>query len=246
MEKQGIIVFNCPNCGAAIPPDSTVCEYCRSAITSRVCAKCYGSISGGMTQCPHCGAKAAETAPEKTGSFRCPRCHTKLAPISIGKHELNECTQCGGLWVDKNDFQEICTKEEEQESVLQFNIAPINTSTIPEDKPTRAYIPCPQCGKLMSQKNFSGCSGIVLDWCRDHGSWFDRSELLQVVQFIRKGGLHKAREREIEKLKQEETRLKMQQFEMASLERRLPSGEPEEHPFHDDPLVQIFSKLFSS
>ena len=68
-----------------------------------------------------------------------------------------------------------------------------------EDTMNESAIPnwlCPECGKLMNRKNFSGCSGVVLDWCREHGSWFDRNELQQIVAFIRNGGLHKARELE--------------------------------------------------
>jgi Zn-finger nucleic acid-binding protein len=43
-----------------------------------------------------------------------------------------------------------------------------------------------------------GCSGIVLDWCREHGTWLDRGELQKIITFIKNGGLRKAREREIE------------------------------------------------
>jgi Zn-finger nucleic acid-binding protein len=76
----------------------------------------------------------------------------------------------------------------------------------------------------MNHKNFSGCSGIVLDWCRDHGSWFDRRELQQIVTFIRNGGLRKAREREIQNIQDQQNRLRMQQIELAVVGKKLDFG----------------------
>jgi Zn-finger nucleic acid-binding protein len=156
------------------------------------------------------------SGPEKTGSLRCPRCETNLALIAVGKHSLHGCAQCGGLWADTNTFQDICTREEEQEAVLGFRPESITVPIPQQLKPRRAYIPCPECGKLMNPKNFSGCSGVVLDWCRDHGSWFDKGELQQIVTFIRNGGLRKAREREQSKLKEQESLLRAKEMEIAA------------------------------
>jgi Zn-finger nucleic acid-binding protein len=242
MEKQIIVAaFNCPNCGAAIAPESPSCCYCGSAVATRVCPACFGAVSVGMKHCPHCGAVAADSRSEKPGDLRCPRCEVNLNPLSVGGHPLNSCSRCGGLWVGKDVFQKICTHEEEQEAVLGFQPEPAQSSASPDRKPRRAYIPCPECGKLMNHKNFSGCSGVVLDWCRGHGSWFDRSELQQIVMFIRNGGLHKAREREQLQLKEQEERIRMQEFNMSTLERRL-GGSPES-PHQDDPLLQLLGKL---
>jgi hypothetical protein len=48
----------------------------------------------------------------------------------------------------------------------------------------------------MHRVNYGKCSGTVLDVCRDHGTWFDPTELEQIVEFIKAGGLDRARERE--------------------------------------------------
>jgi Zn-finger nucleic acid-binding protein len=159
---------------------------------------------------------------------------------------LNSCSRCGGLWVDKTAFQSICVHEEVQEAVLGFKTGSEISPTASDHKPQRAYIPCPECGKLMNHKNFSGCSGVVLDWCRDHGSWFDRSELQKIVAFIRDGGLRKAREREQLQLKEQEQRIRMQEFRMAALNRRLDSGLDGmmESGQKNDPLLQFLFKMF--
>jgi Zn-finger nucleic acid-binding protein len=242
--KSGITAFNCPNCGAAVAPDGTSCVYCGSSIAVRVCPSCFGSVSVGMTHCPHCGAEASNSEPGKTDTFRCPRCEANLSPISVGKHLLQICSLCGGLWADKNAFQAICSHEEDQEAVLGFRSEASQSQPVPESKRRRAYVPCPQCGKLMNQKNFSGCSGVVLDWCRDHGSWFDKDELRQIVTFIRTGGLRRAREREQANLQEQESRLRTRQFQLAALGRldtndgRLDVGQS------DDPLTNFIFHMF--
>ena len=51
----------------------------------------------------------------------------------------------------------------------------------------------------MARKNFGRVSGIVLDECPAHGTFFDAGELADVVAFVKSGGLalsakHEARE----------------------------------------------------
>ncbi len=54
------------------------------------------------------------------------------------------------------------------------------------------YRPCPGCGHFMNRKNFGGVSGIVVDVCSAHGTFFDAGELPRVLEFVRRGGLAKA------------------------------------------------------
>jgi Zn-finger nucleic acid-binding protein len=241
--KLGITAFNCPNCGAAVAPESPSCIYCRSPIATQVCPSCFGSVSVGMTHCPHCGAEVGKSEPQKTEAMHCPRCETDLASINVGKHSLQICNQCGGLWADKSAFQAICSHEEEQEAALNFRPEPLEAQPTPSPRRRRAYIPCPKCGKLMNQKNFSGCSGVVLDWCRNHGSWFDKNELRQIIAFIRDGGLRKAREREQANLQEQESRLRMQQFQLAALGRLDADSGKLELNQSSDPLTQFLLQI---
>jgi Zn-finger nucleic acid-binding protein len=169
-----------------------------------------------------------------------------LAAVNVGPHSLSVCGQCGGLWVDKEAFRQICAQGEEQEAVLNFQPETHEAAPAAGRKPRRAYIPCPKCGKLMNQKNFSGCSGVVLDYCRDHGSWCDKDELRKIVVFIRDGGLRKAREREKANLQEKESQLRMQEFQMAALSRRLDTdlhGADLQRP--GDPLLQFIFQMFT-
>jgi hypothetical protein len=53
------------------------------------------------------------------------------------------------------------------------------------------YRPCPHCAQLMNRKNFGGASGIVVDVCALHGTFFDSGELPRVLDFVKRGGLAK-------------------------------------------------------
>jgi Zn-finger nucleic acid-binding protein len=58
----------------------------------------------------------------------------------------------------------------------------------------------------MNRVNFARCSSVIVDVCRAHGTWFDQDELRRMVEFIRNGGLEKARTKEQEELKAEQRR----------------------------------------
>ena len=141
--------------------------------------------------------------------------------VQLGASQLSECRSCGGVWVSKDSFEKICQDREQQETVLG---RPVVEIVAPEaaGKLRRVYVPCPVCKKLMNRMNFAGCSGVVIDWCREHGTWLDHTELPQIIAFIRGGGLRKARDREKEMLHAESSRLRMKELQLAAKERRLP------------------------
>jgi len=41
----------------------------------------------------------------------------------------------------------------------------------------------------MSARNFSGHSGVVVDWCGSHGTWLDAHEMEDIAAFVLEGGL---------------------------------------------------------
>jgi hypothetical protein len=69
---------------------------------------------------------------------------------------------------------------------------------------------------MMNRHNFGRASGVVLDVCRPHGTFFDRAELHGVVRFIRGGGLERARERQLERLAEEERRARAREARSAA------------------------------
>jgi Zn-finger nucleic acid-binding protein len=87
----------------------------------------------------------------------------------------------------------------------------------------------------MNRINFAGCSGVILDWCKEHGTWFDQKELQQVVTFIRAGGLKKSRDREKENLRAEQQRLREQQRALMLSEARLGTAAHNENYWREEP-----------
>jgi len=201
-------VYHCPNCGAAATPESVRCAYCHSSLATLVCSKCYGAIFLGMNHCPWCGEQASAGRPLENAEGKCPRCNVSFLLVRVGKKILNECPACGGLWVDNDTLQEICTDQEQQQAVMGFDPGSVTAPSAAASPSGRTYIPCPQCKKLMNRRQFADCSGVIVDWCKAHGTWFDRNELRQIVQFIQAGGLQKSREREKFKLEEEKQHLR--------------------------------------
>jgi Zn-finger nucleic acid-binding protein len=166
--------------------------------------------------------------------------------MKVGDHTLRECERCGGLWVSRFAFQQICTREEQQEAVLGFEAVVEQGSAATKPAPVRVYIPCPECGKLMNRQQFAGCSRIILDWCKEHGAWCDRNELHRIVRFIRDGGLKKSREREKQKIEDEKARLREHQMGLSALSLHpnegayITSGWKED----SDPLLRILSSAW--
>jgi Zn-finger nucleic acid-binding protein len=65
------------------------------------------------------------------------------------------------------------------------------------------YLKCPACGDLMNRTNYAHESGVIINTCRKHGVWFDHDGLRRVIEFIRNGGLQRARSREAEDAERE-------------------------------------------
>jgi Zn-finger nucleic acid-binding protein len=209
-------IYNCPNCGAAATPESVRCAYCHSGLATLVCSKCYGAVFIGMKHCPWCGEAAETGKAVESSEGKCPRCSVDMVLVKVSTKILCECPACGGLWVDQDTLQEICTSQEQQQAVLGFNPQPIQAISADAVPSTRTYIPCPKCSKLMNRRQFAGGAHVIIDYCKMHGTWFDRNELRQIVQFILDGGLAVSRERE--KLQLEEARQNLRE-ERRNLER---------------------------
>ena len=150
----------------------------------------------GSKHCPRCGAVAAQATAAELSVLKCPRCKTKMSSITLGTTAMRECDSCAGLWVEVGAFEKICA-DREQQSALLGAASPAPAHQLPSGDPNKIrYVPCPQCGQLMNRINFARCSGVIVDICKGHGTWFDRDELSGIVQFIRGGGLEVSRQKE--------------------------------------------------
>lgn len=127
--------------------------------------------------------------------------------VRVGDVDLLECAECDGTWIEMTAFEQLCAQRERQAAVVQRKPDGVRKAT-PSVAERVRYRPCPQCQKMMNRLNFARLSGAVIDVCRGHGTFLDRGELHQVVQFILEGGLARTRQAELAELKEEESRIR--------------------------------------
>lgn len=191
------------------------CPYCGSDFTlhdqdfETICPSCFARISDHAKFCTHCGTAIApeEIATQATDRV-CPACgpgyllHSR--PLGASGFSALECGRCAGLWVGDSVFEALEAKEREKAApaadaaTLRAEIA-----ARPQVAPStgRFYRTCPVCGTAMTRINFSKNSGILLDRCREHGLWFDATELQAALHWIEIGGERASQERDAQEAK---------------------------------------------
>ena len=120
----------------------------------------------------------------------CPDCKLPLTTFKAGVGQLQACVRCGGQMVTHGLLRALL----EQREVLGAAVP--SPGEAPRGNPMKdpvRYRPCPTCQQLMNRKNFGGASGIIVDVCARHGTFFDAGELPRVLEFVRRGGLAQAR-----------------------------------------------------
>lgn len=204
--------LNCPMCGAAASTDATRCLFCDARLAMVACPSCFGMMFLGDRHCPRCGALPAREEIDTEEVRQCPRCHVEMATVALSAAKMRECARCGGLWVSASAFERICADREQQSAVLSA-ASPLSAKASDHLEPGKVrYVPCPECGQLMNRVNFAHCSGVVIDICKGHGTWFDRDELSEIVEFIHSGGLEAARAKEKQQLAEERRLLRQEQL----------------------------------
>lgn len=233
--------LNCPNCGAAVSSDSAQCRFCRSRLKTVGCPSCFGLMFQGAKFCPHCGVKAVAAEIKGAADFgRCPRCGTKLNSLTIAETDLRECEKCDGLWADVETFENICADRERRAAVLTFT----TNRTLPNlDAAKIKYVPCPDCKQLMNRSNFARASGVIIDICKQHGIWFDAEELPKIIEFIQKGGLDMARQKEKLEISDQRNRLREEERRQILRDRRFDTGRSADFE-HESGIRSFINLLF--
>jgi Zn-finger nucleic acid-binding protein len=147
--------------------------------------------------CSGCGCELGLIVESELQNAHCSDCQEPLEAIKEPAGTLLGCRHCGGQFVEHALFR----------SLIQH--AEIAGAAIPDAPykrpPPKAvlervhYRPCSVCGQMMNRKNFGGASGVIVDVCAKHGTWFDAGELPQVLEFVQTGGLVRERARELER-----------------------------------------------
>jgi len=184
-------LLRCPACGAACAPTHRACDHCGNHLAATRCPACGELHFSGARVCTRCGCtlRAAEALGETTGR-PCPRCPGELAQVTFGAIDAAECPRCGGVFVDAASLRRITADR------AQARAVPLASARPARPVEEVRYLACPNCAKLMNRVNFGRRSGVIVDVCGQHGTWFDAGELALALSFVAEGGLVAARDDE--------------------------------------------------
>lgn len=189
-------VERCGACGAHVTSDAESCAYCSSIIVreprdlSLICPECFARSADDARFCTACGVGFRPEKVDASGpELACPACEILMPSQQIAGIALNECTKCRGLWVPGKSFDALIERATEARrsaaATLQVS-APRVTGDNPAAQKVQ-YRKCPGCEVHMNRRNFRKSSGIIIDVCRDCGTWLDADELEGIAGFILSG-----------------------------------------------------------
>ncbi len=195
--------------------------------------------------CSGCGAELGLLVESALHAAHCSDCKQPLEIVREAAGSLLGCRGCGGQFVEHALFRSL---------IEQAEITGLALPNAPYQRPApRAalervhYRPCAVCQQMMNRKNFGGASGVIVDVCAKHGTWFDAGELPQVMAFIRSGGLLTERTRELERQRLARSHDREQRGSDAgpvSLDTPLLEAKPPHGSFADD-LLSFLREVIS-
>lgn len=118
----------------------------------------------------------------------CPRCMVELKVAFHEDIEVDTCLECSGIWVDIIEEKMLLKMLPEVFTIEELHRLRKYYQSFSRIDPVR-YIPCPLCKKLMQRKNWGAHSGVIVDTCYEHGTWYDAGELEKIREFIMRGGV---------------------------------------------------------
>jgi Zn-finger nucleic acid-binding protein len=182
-------IYQCPVCGAFARDRERTCRHCSTLLATLRCGHCFDLNFPDDLHCRGCGLEVGLTVAAADSEQTCPDCKLPLTTFKAGAGQLQACARCGGQMVTHGLLRALL----EQREVLGNAVpSPAEAQrSNPLNDPVR-YRPCPSCQQLMNRKNFGGTSGIIVDVCARHGTFFDAGELPRVLEFVRRGGLAQA------------------------------------------------------
>ncbi|HEY4103547.1 MAG TPA: zf-TFIIB domain-containing protein [Polyangiaceae bacterium] len=189
--------FNCSVCGAPAQAGDVSCRFCGAGIATVRCSRCFHMNMSDAHRCSGCGAELGLIVESKLVGKRCSECGKALEAMHEPGGTLLACRHCGGQFVEHALLRSLI--EQYEMTALAFPDAPYHKPALKIARERVHYRPCSICQQMMNRKNFGGSSGVIVDVCTKHGTWFDVGELPQILEFVKSGGLVRERVRETER-----------------------------------------------
>jgi Zn-finger nucleic acid-binding protein len=184
-------MMRCPNCGGDVRESARTCGYCHAELRAVRCHQCFAMNAARSEHCSACGRELGLEPVGDADARQCPGCKKQLESFRGTGGDLLDCASCGGQFVEHELLRSLFEAREVTGLAVPRRVrrASLGLAKV-------RYVPCPGCKQLMNRKNFGGESGVVVDVCSKHGTWFDEGELPQVLAFVESGGLARARARQ--------------------------------------------------
>ena len=105
--------------------------------------------------------------------MNCPVCKDPMVILELNQVEIDNCFNCGGIWLDGGELEMLIENETERKMLL-------DSFRVHNEVKEKKY-KCPACRKKMLKVEV-GKSNIIIDKCpNEHGLWFDKGELENVL-----------------------------------------------------------------
>ena len=195
-------VITCPCCGGPCSSGARACPHCDVELASVRCPHCFALHFPGSRFCARCGRELELEPLLDATDAPCPRCGKPLRVAQPGAGSLtdeldglavlHECVACGGVFLDNASLRRVLSRPGRQASTTgapSLHGTPAISGAMPD--PVR-YLNCPLCNELMNRVNFGRRSGVIVDVCAPHGTWFDAGELTSAIEFAAGGGLQES------------------------------------------------------
>lgn len=168
------------------------------------CAACHSRFEGAGyrdVHCPSCGALA-----QQPGVRPCPRCELPLTPRQVSDLVIDECSSCRGLFLDDVAIERVLADDHHTRAQALLDAVARTAHQPTPPAGGRMYVKCPTCRTVMNRKLFATGSGVVVDVCKQHGTFFDAGELPAIIEFAQSGGLAIAAKKDAERAREQARR----------------------------------------
>ena len=119
----------------------------------------------------------------------CPMCsHITMIPLHEEGAKVDYCPECKGIWVDFAGEKEVLEIRPNVFSLDELKRLRKQYQPVATLEPVR-YIHCPVCDELMNRKNWGSYSGVIVNRCDTHGTWYDDGKITKVREYVALGGI---------------------------------------------------------